>query len=70
MQLSHFFTATKTCPNYYALLISDGVSRLGFGLETHFCDSRSRRFQVSSRSRRFQVSRLGILQRNGLLNFL
>jgi len=42
-------------------------SRLGIGLETrletHFCESWSRRFQVSSRSRRFQVSRLGILQR-------
>jgi len=54
---------------------SDGVSRLGLGLETrletYFCESqsRSRRFQVSSRSwsRRFQVSRLWILQRNGLL---
>ena len=47
--------------------ISDGVSRLGLGLETsletHFCESRSR-------SRRFQVSRLRILQRNGLLKFL
>jgi len=45
--------------------ISDGVSRLGLGLEalleTHFC---------VSRSRRFQVSRLWILQRNGLLKFL
>jgi len=46
---------------------SDGVSRLGLDLETHFCESRSRTFQVSSRSRRFQVSRLWILQRNGLL---
>jgi len=46
---------------------SDGVSRLGLGLEirleTHFCESRSR-------SGRFQVSRLWILQRNGLLKFL
>jgi len=44
---------------------SDGVSRLGLGLETsletHFCESRSGRFQAS---------RLWILQRNGLLKFL
>jgi len=53
---------------------SDGVSRLGLetSLETHFCEARSRRFQVSSRSRsrRFQISRLWILQRNDLLKFL
>ena len=35
------------------LFLSDGVSRLGLGLETHFCEflSRSLRLQVSSRSR-------------------
>ena len=53
---------------------SDGVSRLGLGLETclktHFCETRSMRFQVSSRSRRFQVSRVSILQRNDLVKFL
>jgi len=43
---------------------SDGVSRLDLGLETHFCESRSRRFHVSSRSWRLQVSRLWISQRN------
>ena len=39
---------------------SDGVSRLGLGLETRpearFLKSRSRRSQVSSRSRRISVS--------------
>jgi len=40
-----------------------------FVLETHFCKSPSRKFQVSSRSRRLQVSRLWKLQRNGLLKF-
>jgi len=58
----------------FAMDSSDGVSRLGLrletSLETHFCESRSRRFQVSPRSRRLQVSRLSILQRNGLLKFL
>ena len=34
----------------------DGVSRLGLGLETGFCESRSRMFQLSSRSRRLRVS--------------
>ena len=38
-------------------------------LETDFCESRSRRFQVSSRSRRLQVSRLRILQKMVLHNF-
>ena len=42
------------------LFSSDGVSRLGLGLkirpETQFCESRSRRFQVSCRSRRLHVS--------------
>ena len=58
------------------VLISDGVSTLGFGLGletsllTHFCESRSRRFQVSFRSRRLQVFRLGLLQRNGSVKFL
>jgi len=45
-----------------AVIGSDRISRLGLRLETrletHFCESRSRRFQVSSRSRRFQFSRL------------
>jgi len=41
-----------------------------WSLETHFCESRSRRFQISSRSRRLQVSRFWILQRNGLVKFL
>jgi len=35
---------------------SDGVSRLGFCLETRFSKSQSRRSQVSSRSRRISVS--------------
>jgi len=49
------------------LIISDGVSRLGLGLETRletqFCES-------LSRSRRFRFSRLWILRRNGLLKCL
>ena len=44
----------------YCVTISDGVSRLGLGLETsletRFLKSRSRRSQVSSRSRRISVS--------------
>ena len=36
-------------------------------LETHFCESWSWRFQVSSQSRRLQISRLWILQFNDFL---
>ena len=36
-------------------LVSDGIS-VGLVLETHFCESRSQGFQVSSRSRRLQAS--------------
>jgi len=41
-----------------------------WSLETHFSETRSRRFQVLSQSRRLQVSRLWILQRNRLVKFL
>jgi len=41
-----------------------------WSLETHFCKSRSPRFQVSSQSWRLSVLRLWILQRNSLVNFL
>jgi len=47
------------------LISGDGISRRGLGLETrletHFCESWSRRFQVSSRYRRLQVSVTSLL---------
>jgi len=46
--------------NLWILGSDDGVSRLSLSLETsletHFCESRSRMFQLSSRSRRLHVS--------------
>jgi len=60
-------TAIKTVR---VMLRSDGVLRLG--LETHFCESRSRRFQVSSRSRsrRFQGLETLNIANKWLLKFL
>jgi len=50
---------------YNIAVSSDGVSRLGLGLknrlEAQFCESRSRKFQVSSWSRRLQVSVTSLL---------
>ena len=45
------FIGQRSFSRFLLVVTSDGVSRLGLGLETSFFESRSRKSQVSSRSR-------------------
>jgi len=45
------FISQRSFSRFLLVVTSDGVSRLGLGLDTSFFESRSRKPQVSSRSR-------------------